>query len=72
MELTTDEKVKYLHSINSQIYFFPAELCSKPVFLWTKHSRINTNKLHKASYNRLHFQHDIKCWFFQFLWTTKL
>jgi len=60
MELTTDEKAKYLLSINSQIYFLPAELCSKPVFLWAKHGSINMNKLCKALYHRFHFQHNIK------------
>jgi len=60
MELTIDEKVNYLLSINSQIFFLPAELCSKPLFLWTKHCWINTNKLRKASYHRFHFQHNIK------------
>jgi len=48
MELTTDKKVKYLLNINSQIHFLPAELCSKPVFLGTKHFWIDTNKLRKA------------------------
>jgi len=60
MELKTDEKVKYLLSINSQIYFLPTELRSKPLFLRTKHCWIDTNKLRKASYHTFHFQHYIK------------
>jgi len=60
MELTTDEKVKYLLSINSQIYFLSAELCSKPLFLGTKHCWINTKKVRKASYHRFHFYHNTK------------